>query len=76
MIAPYSLNARSNDVAERHSLGIPVDEGKRDVELLLEAKGDGELPTRVSSLIGRAPRRASQDEKYAVPHPSSTTSRS
>ena len=74
--APYSETARSNDASGSGtaSPGASTSGNSRPVSCIMRravasCAGVGSTP------VTRAPRRASQEPKYAVPQPSSTTSR-
>jgi hypothetical protein len=60
---------------QRDICGVSLDEREGDGEPVLAAPGGLKLGRVTSTPAGRAPRRASQAEKYAVPQPSSTASR-
>ena len=61
---------RQRDIAR-----VRLDEREEDTGSLLAAPGRLKLGGVTSTPVGRAPRPASQAEKYTVPQPNSTTSK-
>jgi hypothetical protein len=61
---------RQRDIAR-----VRLDEREEDTGSLLAAPGRLKLGGVTSTPVGRAPRPASQAEKYAVPQPNSTASK-
>ena len=61
-------------IGQSGRLGVAVDEREVEVVLVLGERAVLSCSTELSMPVGRAPRRASQADTYAVPQPSSMTS--